>query len=162
MIENFTDPESWPILGRGHFSRKISFGPSAKTSFGPEKSFLGCFWPLGQDQKSGPLLPLRILLKKDVISRFLTFLMIFLATKAAKSWPESFFDWFGAKCWPSGGYWARIFTFENFWPVGQDLWDPSTSSYKMTLKSGIFHETRRWSKILPTLNLGQYLARGHF
>ena len=116
MIENFPDLECWPILGQGHFSCKRSSCPSTKTSSDPEKSFLECFWPLGQDKKSGPLQPLRILLKKDVISRFLTFLMIFFATKAAKSWPETFFDWFGTRCGPSGWYWVRIFIFESFWP----------------------------------------------
>ena len=53
----------------------------------------------------------------------------------------------------------KIFTIESFWLIGQDLWTPSTSHYEMTLKNGILHEIRRWSKILLTLNLGQYLAK---
>ena len=88
--------------------------------------------------------------------------MIFVATKVAKSWPESFLHWFGGRCWPSGYFWAKRVTFDNFLPLGQDLWDPLSPPYKMTSKSRIMHETRRWSKFLLTSNLGRYLAEGIF
>ena len=101
-------------------------------------------------------------LGRVVIFRFLIFLMIFFSTKAAKSWPESFFDWFGARFGPSGWYWTRIFIFWKLlagWPrplrpINLPLWND--------IEKLNFARNSKMIENFPDLECWPILGQGHF